>query len=168
MKREPGDRTPLKNSVDKARTRCRVKWVARLEDWVIYALLDALMAALATIFAKIGLQHVDSVTATALRSIVMMVFAVVVMLTFRGTGFVSSITSREAFFIVLSGVAGGASWVLYFLAPQKGETTPVAIIDKSSLLFVIALSVIILHEQLTLKKIVASAFMIVAIYLLVF
>lgn len=145
MKREPGDRTPLKNSVDKARTRCRVKWVARLEDWVIYALLDALMAALATIFAKIGLQHVDSVTATALRSIVMMVFAVVVMLTFRGTGFVSSITSREAFFVVLSGVAGGASWVLYFLALQKGETTPVAIIDKSSLLFVIALSVIILH-----------------------
>ncbi|ADG91242.1 EamA family transporter [Thermosphaera aggregans] len=139
-----------------------------MENWVLYALLDALMAALATIFAKIGLQHVDSLTGTALRSIVMMVFSIVVMLVFRGTNFVSSITSREAVFIVLSGVAGGASWVLYFLALQKGETTPVAIIDKSSLLFVIALSVIILHEQLTVKKIVASALMIAAIYLLVF
>jgi transporter family protein len=139
-----------------------------MENWVLYALLDALMAALATIFAKIGLQHVDSLTGTALRSIVMMVFSIVVMLVFRGTDFVLSITSREAVFIVLSGVAGGASWVLYFLALQKGETTPVAIIDKSSLLFVIALSVIILHEQLTVKKIVASALMIAAIYLLVF
>jgi transporter family protein len=139
-----------------------------MENWALYALLDALMAALATIFAKIGLQHVDSLTGTALRSIVMMVFSIVVMLVFRGTGFVSNITSREAVFIVLSGVAGGASWVLYFLALQKGETTPVALIDKSSLLFVIALSVIILHEQLTVKKIVASALMIAAIYLLVF
>jgi transporter family protein len=135
---------------------------------VLYALLDALMAALATIFAKIGLQHVGLLTGTALRSIVMMVFSIVVMLVFRGTDFVLSITSREAVFIVLSGVAGGASWVLYFPALQKGETMPVAIIDKSSLLFVIALSVIILHEQLTVKKIVASALMIAAIYLLVF
>lgn len=135
---------------------------------MLYASLDALMAALKTVFAKIGLQHVDSLTGTALRSKVMMVFSIVVMLVFRGTGFVSSITSREAVFIVLSGVAGGASWVLHLLAPQKGETTPLALIDKSSLLFVIALSVIILHEQLTVKKIVASALMIAAIYLLVF
>jgi transporter family protein len=83
---------------------------------VLYALLDALMAAPATIFAKIGLQHVDSLTGTALRSIVMMVLSIVVMLVFRGTGFVSSITSRKAVFIVLSGVAGGASWVLHLLA----------------------------------------------------
>lgn len=95
-----------------------------MEDWVLYALLDAFMAALATIFAKIGLQHVDSVTATALRSVVMMVFAVGVMFAFRGTGFVSTITSREALFIILSGVAGGASWVLYFLALQKGKRLP--------------------------------------------
>jgi len=111
-------------------------------------LLDALMAALATIFAKIGLQHVDSLTGTALRSIVMMVFSIVVMLVFRGTGFVSSVSSREAVFIALGGVAGGASWVLHLLAPQKGEATPVAFIDKSSLLFLIALSVIILREHL--------------------
>lgn len=139
-----------------------------MEDWVVYALLDAFMAALATIFAKIGLQHVDSMTATAMRSIVMMVFAIGIMLAFRGTSFISTITSREALFIILSGVAGGASWVLYFLALQKGETTPVSIIDKSSLLFIIVMSILILHEQITLKKIVASALMIAAIYLLVF
>ncbi|MEM0378805.1 MAG: EamA family transporter [Thermosphaera sp.] len=168
MKREPGVRSPSETRVDEARTRCRSPLVGYMEDWVLYALLDAFMAALATIFAKIGLQHVDSVTATALRSVVMMVFAVGVMFAFRGTGFVSTITSREALFIILSGVAGGASWVLYFLALQKGETTPVSIIDKSSLLFVIILSILILHEEITIKKIAASALMIAAIYLLVF
>jgi len=61
---------------------------------------------------------------------------------------VSSVTSRGAVFIVLSGVSGGASRVLYFLALQRGEATPVALIDKSSLLFLIALSVIILREHL--------------------
>lgn len=139
-----------------------------MSDWLIYAILSAFTASLATILAKMGLQHVDSVTATALRSIVMMFFAIGIMLAFRGTEFISSITSKEALFIVLSGVAGGASWVFYFLALQKGETTPVAIIDKSSLLFIIVLSFLILHEEITLKKALASALMLMAMYLLVF
>ncbi|MCI4409263.1 MAG: EamA family transporter [Thermofilum sp.] len=137
-----------------------------MNEWLILAILDAFFAALATIFAKIGLQNVDSMTATALRSIVMMFFAVGMMLAFRGTGFISSITSREAIYIILSGIAGGASWILYFLALQKGETTPVSLVDKSSLAFVVLLSVLVLHEELTLKKIVAVGLVLAAIYIL--
>jgi transporter family protein len=137
-----------------------------MNEWLILAVLDAFFAALATIFAKIGLQNVDSMTATALRSIVMMFFAVGMMLAFRGTGFISSITSREAVYIILSGIAGGASWILYFLALQKGETTPVSLVDKSSLAFVVLLSVLVLHEELTLKKIVAVGLVLAAIYIL--
>jgi transporter family protein len=138
----------------------------KMNEWLILAVLDAFFAALATIFAKIGLQNVDSMTATALRSIVMMFFAVGMMLAFRGTGFISSITSREAIYIILSGIAGGASWILYFLALQKGETTPVSLVDKSSLAFVVLLSVLVLHEELTLKKIVAVGLVLAAIYIL--
>ncbi|WP_245534146.1 EamA family transporter [Thermofilum pendens] len=137
-----------------------------MNEWFLLALLDAFFAALATIFAKIGLQNVDSITATALRSVVMMLFAVGMMLAFRGTGFVSTITSREALYILLSGIAGGASWVLYFLALQKGETTPVSLVDKSSLAFVVLLSVLILHEELTVKKIIAVGLVLAAIYIL--
>ncbi|MEM0235463.1 EamA family transporter [Thermofilum sp.] len=138
----------------------------KMNEWLILAILDAFFAALATIFAKIGLQNVDSMTATALRSIVMMFFAVGMMLAFRGTGFISSITSREAIYIILSGIAGGASWILYFLALQKGETTPVSLVDKSSLAFVVLLSVLVLHEELTLKKIIAVGLVLAAIYIL--
>lgn len=138
-----------------------------MESWVIYALLDALAAALATILAKIGLQNVDSITATALRSIVMTVFAVGIMLYFRGVAYVGRITSMEYIFIILSGVAGGLSWIFYFLALQKGDTSIVAMIDRSSILFIILFSLVLLHEELTLKKAISVALIAIALYLLI-
>ncbi|ADV65406.1 protein of unknown function DUF6 transmembrane [Desulfurococcus mucosus DSM 2162] len=138
-----------------------------MEQWVVYALLDALAAALATILAKMGLQRVDSVTATALRSIVMMFFAVGIMLYFRGVEHVKGITQVEYLFIVLSGVAGGLSWIFYFIALQKGDASSVAMIDRSSILFIILLSVLILHEELTWKKAVSAILIAAALYLLV-
>ncbi|WP_434731439.1 EamA family transporter [Thermogladius sp. KZ2Tp1] len=137
-----------------------------MEDWLVYALLDALMAALATILAKVGLSGVDSVTATAVRSVVMMLFTVGFMLVVQGPGLLRTLTSRDVLFIVLSGVAGALSWLLYFMALQKGPTTPVVVVDKSSLLFVVVMSVILLKESLTVKKAVATALMFAAIILL--
>ncbi len=137
-----------------------------MEDWLVYALLDAFMAALATILAKVGLSGVDSVTATAVRSVVMMLFTVGFMLVVQGPGLLRTLTSRDVLFIVLSGVAGALSWLLYFMALQKGPTTPVVVVDKSSLLFVVAMSVILLKESLTVKKAVATALMFAAIILL--
>jgi transporter family protein len=137
-----------------------------VEDWLVYALLDAFMAALATILAKVGLSGVDSVTATAVRSVVMMLLTVGFMLVVQGPGLLRTLTSRDVLFIVLSGVAGALSWLLYFMALQKGPTTPVVVVDKSSLLFVVVMSVILLKESLTVKKAVATALMFAAIVLL--
>jgi len=110
-------------------------------------LLDALMAALKTVFAKIGLQHVDSLIGTALRSIVMMVFSIVVMLALgdglRVKRFFEGSRVHSAEQCGWRGVMGASPP----RAPE-GEATSVALIDESSLLFLIALSVIILHEHL--------------------
>ncbi|MCI4461899.1 MAG: EamA family transporter [Thermogladius sp.] len=137
-----------------------------MNDWFVYALLDALMAALATILAKIGLSGVDSITATAVRSIVMMFFTVGFMLVVKGPGLLQTLTSRDILYIVLSGVAGALSWILYFLALQKGPTTPVVVVDKSSLLFIVFMSILFLGEPLSVKKIVSVALMFAAILLL--
>lgn len=139
-----------------------------MEDWIFYALMSAVSAALATILAKIGLGGVDSMVATALRSIVMTLMAFLVLGVFKGFSGISAVSARDTLFIVLSGVAGGASWIFYFMALQKGEASKVALIDRSSILFVIVLSILLLGEKLTPQKFVATALMILALYLLLF
>lgn len=134
--------------------------------WFIYALLDAFFAALATIFAKIGLSKVDPVVATGLRSIVMMLFTVSLMFLIRDRTLISSLTSREIIFIILSGVAGALSWLLYFVALQYGKAVNVAVVDRSSILFIIVLAVILLGEEITLKKAVAAILVLIALILI--
>jgi len=137
-----------------------------LPDWFIYALLGAMAAALASIFAKMGLQNVDSITATALRSIVMTIMVFAVLYFTRGYSGLTNLTQREYLFILLSGLAGGASWILYFIALQRGEAGKVAIVDRSSVLFVIVLATLILQEELTVKKILAAVLVFSALVLL--
>jgi transporter family protein len=137
-----------------------------LPDWFIYALLGAIAAALASIFAKMGLQNVDSITATALRSIVMTIMVFAVLYFTRGYSGLTNLTQREYLFILLSGLAGGASWILYFIALQRGEASRVAIVDRSSVLFVIVLATLILQEELTVKKIIAAVLVFSALVLL--
>jgi len=137
-----------------------------LPDWFIYALLGAIAAALASIFAKMGLQNVDSITATALRSIVTTIMVFAVLYFTRGYSGLTNLTQREYLFILLSGLAGGASWILYFIALQRGEAGRVAIVDRSSVLFVIVLATLILQEELTMKKIIAAILVFSALVLL--
>jgi transporter family protein len=137
-----------------------------LPDWFIYALLGAMAAALASIFAKMGLQNVDSITATALRSIVMTIMVFAVLYFTRGYSGLTNLTQREYLFILLSGLAGGASWILYFIALQRGEASRVAIVDRSSVLFVIVLATLILQEELTVRKIIAAILVFSALVLL--
>ncbi|MEM0368064.1 MAG: EamA family transporter [Desulfurococcaceae archaeon] len=139
-----------------------------MNTWFIYALLSALTAALATIFAKIGLQNVDSITATALRSVIMMILAFAVLYSYRGFEDLFKLAQREYLFIILSGIAGGASWIFYFAALQRGEASKVALIDRSSILFVIALSVLVLNEELTIRKAIAALLIFTALVILVF
>ncbi len=119
--------------------------------WILFAFLSALFAALTTILAKLGVQGVSSNLATAVRTVVILVIAwgwVIV------TGEIQSLpqVSRSTLiFLVLSGVATGLSWLFYFRALQSGPTAIVAAIDKSSLVLVLVLSALILHEPLTWK-----------------
>lgn len=137
-----------------------------MEEWFIYGILSALTAALATIFAKIGLQRVDPLIATAIRSVIMTILVFTALGVFRGYSGMGDLSRNELLFIVLSGLSGGASWILYFAALQKGEASRVALIDRSSVLFVLIMSFIILHEAVTIKKLVAAGLIIIALLLL--
>jgi transporter family protein len=137
-----------------------------IPDWYVYALLGAIAAALASILAKMGLQNVDSITATALRSIVMTIMVFGILYFTRGFSGLAKLTQREYIYILLSGLAGGASWILYFIALQRGEASKVAIVDRSSIVFVIILAALILGEELTLRKIIAAILVFTALALL--
>lgn len=128
--------------------------------WWIYALLAALFAALTTIFAKAGLKHINSDLATAIRTVVILVMVWGIAY-FRGeTKNIQNVSKNDLLFLVISGLAAGASWLFYFKALQIGRASQVAPIDKSSLALVIILSVLFLGEPLT-WKVAAGALLII-------
>lgn len=128
--------------------------------WWIYALIAALFAALTTIFAKVGLKNINSDLATAIRTVVILIMIWGIAY-FRGeTASIKSISKNDLLFLVLSGLAAGASWLFYFKALQIGKASQVAPIDKSSLALVIILSVLFLGEPLT-WKVAAGALLII-------
>ena len=119
--------------------------------WLGYALLSALMAALVSVFGKIGLQGLDANTATAIRAVIMALFLVAVLLLQRNLGHVSEIlsNSKAMLFIVLSGVAGALSWLFYFVALKYGKVAQVASVDKFSVVLAAIIAVVFLGEALS-------------------
>ncbi|WP_394835672.1 EamA family transporter [Pendulispora rubella] len=120
-------------------------------NWLGYALLSAVFAALTAILAKMGVQGVPSNLATAIRTAVILVFAWGIALATGEARAVGSIKLRALTFLVLSGLATGLSWLAYFRALQLGPASRVAPVDKLSLALTIVLSVVVLKEQLTWK-----------------
>ncbi|MBU2702224.1 transporter family protein [Sporomusaceae bacterium BoRhaA] len=120
--------------------------------WLVYALLSALTASLVGIFGKIGLQSVDANTATAIRSVIMAVFLLIVIACQGNLRQIPHVlTDTKAFtFIVLSGVAGALSWLFYFLALKYGKVTQVAPIDKLSVVMAAILAMIFLGERVSI------------------
>lgn len=117
-------------------------------NWFIWALLSAFFAGLTAILAKVGVEHIDSNMATAIRTVVILVFAwSVALLSDRQP--LSTIRGRTWIFLILSGLATGLSWLCYFRALQLGEASQVAPVDKLSVVVAIALAAIFLHERLT-------------------
>jgi transporter family protein len=116
--------------------------------WFIWALLSAFFAGLTAILAKVGVENVNSNLATAIRTVVILVFAWSVAL-FTKTQPLSTIGRRTWIFLVLSGFATGLSWLCYFRALQLGEASQVAPVDKLSVVIAIALAAIFLHEPMT-------------------
>lgn len=125
--------------------------------WAILAVLSAVFAALTSIFAKAGIQNVDSTLATAVRTVVVVLMAwVMVFITHTQSG-LSGIDRKSWIFLILSGLATGASWLCYYKALQLGEVSKVVPIDKLSILFTLVLAFIFLHEKFTVKSAVGTA-----------
>ncbi|GAA3933332.1 EamA family transporter [Chitinophaga oryziterrae] len=125
--------------------------------WVIYALLSAIFASLTAIFAKIGVADINSDLATAIRTIIIVIMAWGIVL-FRGESKgLQHISKHGLLFLVLSGLATGASWIFYFKALQIGKVSQVAPVDKLSVALTIVLSIVFLHEALTIKTAIGAA-----------
>lgn len=118
-------------------------------SWLIYALLSAFFASLTAILAKIGVKGVDSNLATAIRTVIILLFAWGIVF-FQGTAKqITSLSQFSVIFLILSGVATGLSWLFYFRALQLGNASQVAPIDKLSLVLTLTLSALILREKMT-------------------
>ena len=122
--------------------------------WFVFALLSAVFAALTSILAKIGIENVHSNLATAIRTVVVMVMAWgMVFLPNAHTG-LNAISKRSWIFLILSGLATGASWLCYYRALQLGDVTKVVPIDKLSVIITLVLAFVFLHEQFTIKSLI--------------
>ena len=120
--------------------------------WCIYAIISAVFAALTSILAKVGIEGVNSHLATAIRTLVALVMAWgMVFLTHAQTG-MSAISKKSWLFLVLSGLATGASWLFYYRALQEGEVSKVVPIDKLSVVITLVLAFLLLHEEFTAKS----------------
>ena len=117
-------------------------------SWFVWALFSAFFAGMTAVLAKVGVEHIDSNLATAIRTVVILIFAWAVALATKNQPF-SSISKRTWIFLILSGIATGLSWLCYFRALQLGEASQVAPIDKLSVVVAIALAAIFLHERMT-------------------
>ncbi|WP_024865676.1 EamA family transporter [Butyrivibrio sp. FCS014] len=122
--------------------------------WFIFALLSAVFAALTSILAKIGIDGVNSNLATAIRTVVVVVMAWgMVFLTNAQSG-LSEISKKSWIFLIMSGIATGASWLCYYRALQLGDASKVVPIDKLSVVITLILAFVFLHEQFTAKSII--------------
>src|ERR1700722_10547997 len=117
-------------------------------NWFTWSLLSAFFAGLTAVLAKVGVEHVNSNLATAIRTVVILIFAWSVAF-FTENQPISSLGRRTWIFLVLSGIATGLSWLAYFRALQLGEASQVAPVDKLSVVIAIVLAATFLHERVT-------------------
>ena len=135
--------------------------------WAIFAILSAIFAALTSILAKIGIEGVNSNLATAIRTVVIVFMAwFMVFITGNQYGIVD-ISKKSWIFLILSGLATGASWLCYYKALQLGEVSKVVPIDKLSIVITISLAFIFLGEQITLKSIIGCSLIIVGTFVMI-
>lgn len=128
-------------------------------QWLLFAFLSAIFAALTAILAKIGIKDVNSNLATAIRTTVILVFAWGIVLAQGQASKLGELSKTTWIFLVLSGIATGLSWLFYFRALQLGDASKVVPIDKLSLVLTIILASLILHEKITLPIVVGSVLM---------
>lgn len=125
--------------------------------WFVLALLSAIFAAFTSILAKIGIEGVNSNLATAIRTIVVVIMAWAMVFLTNTQGGISAISKRSWLFLILSGLATGASWMCYYKALQIGSASKVVPVDKFSIVITLVLAFFILHEPMSLKTILGAA-----------
>lgn len=123
-----------------------------MASWIFFAILSAVAAALVAVFGKIGIAKVDTTLATTVRAVVMAFVLLVTALSLGKWSLLPSIGKKAMLFIILSGLAGAASWLFYFVALRKGPASAVAALDRLSVVFVLVLAVFFLGEHLTWKN----------------
>ena len=135
--------------------------------WFVFAILSAIFAALTSILAKIGIEGVNSNLATAVRTIVVVLMAwFMVFITGNQNGIVD-ISKKSWIFLILSGLATGASWLCYYKALQLGEASKVVPIDKLSIVITIVLAFIFLGEQITLKTLIGCCLIVAGTFVMI-
>ena len=122
--------------------------------WAVFALLSAVFAALTSILAKVGIEGVNSNLATAVRTVVVLIMAWGMVFLTNTQGGISDISKKSWLFLILSGLATGASWLCYYRALQIGEASKVVPIDKLSVVITLVLAFVFLHEKITTNSLI--------------
>ena len=120
--------------------------------WLVFAILSAVFAALTSILAKVGIEGVDSNLATAVRTVVVVAMAWIMVFITNAQSGLLQIGRKSWIFLILSGIATGASWLCYYKAIQLGDVSKVVPVDKLSVIITLALAFVFLHESFTLKS----------------
>ena len=124
--------------------------------WAVFAVLSAIFAALTSILAKIGIENVDSNLATAVRTVVVVAMSWLMVFITNAQSGLTNISKKSWIFLILSGLATGASWLCYYKAIQMGEVSKVVPIDKMSVVITLILAVAFLHEDFNAKSIIGA------------
>ena len=135
--------------------------------WAIFAILSAIFAALTSILAKVGIEGVNSNLATAVRTIVVVLMAWFMVFATGNQNGIVDISKKNWIFLILSGLATGASWLCYYKALQLGEASKVVPIDKLSIVITIILAFIFLGEQITLKTLIGCCLIVAGTFVMI-
>ena len=135
--------------------------------WIVYAFGSAIFAGLTSILAKCGIRQTDSTVATAIRTIVVLAFSWLMVFVVGSQGQIGSIGGKTLIFLILSGLATGASWLCYFKALQIGDINKVVPIDKSSTVLTILLAFIFLHEEISLPKAIGVVLIAIGTFMMI-
>ena len=122
--------------------------------WILFAVLSAVFAALTSILAKVGIEGVNSNLATAIRTVVVVLMAWMIVFVTNAQDGIGAISKKSWIFLILSGLATGASWLCYYKALQMGEASKVVPIDKLSVVITLVLAFVFLHEDFTVKSLI--------------
>ena len=135
--------------------------------WVLYALLSAVFAALTSIFAKIGIQDINSNLATAIRTIIVLIMSWAIVFFTGKHNDIGNIGQRNLLFLIVSGIATGLSWLCFYKALQIGDASKVIPIDKFSLVIGMVLAFVVLKETVTIKTIIGGVLITLGTFVLI-